>query len=1100
MAEIILGRLKFKWKGAWAINTSYIVDDIVKFNANSFVCVTNHTSSATTDGWFTNDYANWQLYVPGINSTGLYNGSTKYYVNDIATYLGNTWICTTNATVGHTPSNGSSYWTMLAQGNADLTDNVYYVDTNGSDTAGDGKTMTTAWASLRKACSVVTGPATIYVRAGTYYEQLPITVPASVNIIGDSMRDTQIAPKPTGLSTDASPVANNLSTMFLLSDATLLQGLLLTGMTGFSPAGGGNANDITQATVGGVYLRLNPASPVSTKSPYIKDCTSQSSGGVGAIIDGSVHASGNKSMVFWAYNMIMDNGVGLWCKDNGKSEAVSCFTYYAYFGYSATGGGKIRSLSGNNSYGTYGVVSRGYDVTESAVTGTVYGNMLTFATNTLSGGFAQGEIVRQLNTSSISLTSITCSGSTATAGYSNQAAPFVTGQTIQIAAVTGVTAYNGTWTVISSGATTTTFSVSPASGLGAGTGGTITGYATAYVTSVQTTTLYYKQQYGAFNTTNQVTGLSSNATMTPNTDGGQNNYVLVLNSLSAVPLPGASIQFTSGDTGAYVIQSVSTATVNAVSLTLVVLAQQKATPSTDATAIRIRYNFSQIRLTGHDFLSIGTGGTTTTNYPGLSSQNADQSKETVGVYPGRVYYVSTDQDGNFRVGPYFAVNQATGATTLNASSFNLSGLTSLRLGSIGAQLGAQINEFSTDGTLSQNSAVKVPTQSAIVTYLGAAYQSFKPATDLTYDLGDSTHRWRSLYVGAGSIQIGTLTISDNAGTLQVQASGTNAPTNINSINNGTSNITVTNNGSVSITSGGTLVATYSSSGVVEAKDMTITGNLTVNGTTTTLNTSTLSVDDKNIELASVPSATVSTTGTVGSIVGASSPWTATITGMDATSGLIVGSAISATNGTPGSLGGGGTYIVASIVSGTSITYTATGGTTPVAGTVTTITTTGATDVSANGAGITIKGTSDKTFNWVNANTAFTSSENLDIATGKTYKINAVDALSSSAVLPSAISANIGGTATTAIGIGTNTTAANTVTIGGAITGNTLKLSGTTSGTINFTTDVTTGTINIFSSITTATVNIGSSTSNVLVNNIKPASTGKAIAMAMVFGA
>jgi hypothetical protein len=426
-------------------------------------------------------------------------------------------------------------------------------------------------------------------------------------------------------------------------------------------------------------------------------------------------------------------------------------------------------------------------------------------------------------------------------------------------------------------------------------------------------------------------------------------------------------------------------------------------------------------------------------------------------------------------------------------------LTSLRLGSIGAQLGAQINEFSTDGTLSQNSAVKVPTQSAVVTYLGAAYQSFKPATDLTYDLGDSTHRWRSLYVGAGSIQIGTLTISDNSGTLQVQASGTNAPTNINSINNGTSNITVTNNGSVSITSGGTLVATYSSSGVVEAKDMTITGNLTVNGTTTTLNTSTLSVDDKNIELASVPSATVSTTGTVGSIVGASSPWTATITGMDATSGLIVGSAIAATNGAPGSLGGGGTYVVASIVSGTSITYTATGGTTPVAGTVTTITTTGATDVSANGAGITIKGTSDKTFNWVNANTAFTSSENLDIATSKTYKINATDVLSSSAVLPNAISANIGGTLTTAIGIGTNNTTANTVTIGGAITGNTLKLSGTAGGTINFTTDVTTGTINIFSGITTATVNIGSSTSNVLVNNIKPASTGKAIAMAMVFG-
>ena len=41
----------------------------------------------------------------------------------------------------------------------------------------------------------------------------------------------------------------------------------------------------------------------------------------------------------------------------------------------------------------------------------------------------------------------------------------------------------------------------------------------------------------------------------------------------------------------------------------------------------------------------------------------------------------------------------------------------MRLGSIGAQLGASINEFSTDGTLSQNSDEKVPTQKAVKTYV-----------------------------------------------------------------------------------------------------------------------------------------------------------------------------------------------------------------------------------------------------------------------------------------------------------------------------------------------------------------------------------------------
>jgi len=80
---------------------------------------------------------------------------------------------------------------------------------------------------------------------------------------------------------------------------------------------------------------------------------------------------------------------------------------------------------------------------------------------------------------------------------------------------------------------------------------------------------------------------------------------------------------------------------------------------------------------------------------------------------------------------------------------------------------------------------------------------------------------------------------------------------------------------------------------------------------------------------------ISTTGTVGSITG-SGPWTATITGMTTTDSLEVGDEITATSGT-GSLENGGVYLVASIPSSTSITFTATGGTIPTAGTITNIT-------------------------------------------------------------------------------------------------------------------------------------------------------------------
>jgi len=63
----------------------------------------------------------------------------------------------------------------------------------------------------------------------------------------------------------------------------------------------------------------------------------------------------------------------------------------------------------------------------------------------------------------------------------------------------------------------------------------------------------------------------------------------------------------------------------------------------------IREVYSQVRLTGHDFLDIGTGGFAETNYPGTPVNTPDQTKETRDNNGGRVFYTATDQDGNFRV-------------------------------------------------------------------------------------------------------------------------------------------------------------------------------------------------------------------------------------------------------------------------------------------------------------------------------------------------------------------------------------------------------------------------------------------------------------------
>ena len=39
MADFVLGRLKFKWRGDWAVSTAYLIDDIVKYGGNTYVCV-----------------------------------------------------------------------------------------------------------------------------------------------------------------------------------------------------------------------------------------------------------------------------------------------------------------------------------------------------------------------------------------------------------------------------------------------------------------------------------------------------------------------------------------------------------------------------------------------------------------------------------------------------------------------------------------------------------------------------------------------------------------------------------------------------------------------------------------------------------------------------------------------------------------------------------------------------------------------------------------------------------------------------------------------------------------------------------------------------
>ena len=207
-------------------------------------------------------------------------------------------------------------------------------------------------------------------------------------------------------------------------------------------------------------------------------------------------------------------------------------------------------------------------------------------------------------------------------------------------------------------------------------------------------------------------------------DFSQNGQFVAVRRLSATPVPGSNVVFDSLPGQFFkLVNTVSLVGTNDGSKTGF-LQLSPDMSITDAPAngdpVTMRIRFSQVRLTGHDFLDIGTGGFTTTNYPGVPTIAPDQAKETKDSNGGRVFFTATDQDGNFRVGDLFSIEQATGVATLNAEAFNIAGLQELTLGEV--TLGgnsAAVSEFSTDPFFTANSDTVVPTQRAVKAYIEA---------------------------------------------------------------------------------------------------------------------------------------------------------------------------------------------------------------------------------------------------------------------------------------------------------------------------------------------------------------------------------------------
>jgi hypothetical protein len=927
----------FNMTGIWSNATAYKTGDVVQQGGWTYVAKADNTAQSPYLGTTGINAVYWTLVVKGMNHVGAWNSSTKYYPGDVVLITSSTYVAQA-VSLNVTPPN-STYWQIIGQGGvgASLTergdlayreasgaviglhmkdgtpsgaavvdgyvlkastiatsgggleprygefghiDNVWYVAPNGTDAAGNGRTIDKPFATIKYACTHVTGPATIFIKTGTYQEQLPIRVPTNVSLVGDELRTTIVLPA-SGTSDDG-VTPNSRSRMFLLNNATVLRNMSFGGLTGQFTTDIGNAKRLTtnwpSTSASGAYVALDPTGSITSKSPYIQNCSCFGDHAIGIYLNGADQTGGYKSMVANDFTQVIDDGIAVWAKNGARAELVSVFTYYAFIGYLSESGGVLRALNGNNSYGTYGNIATDIDPTDTGFNGTVNNraNQATIGKMWVGGGKLlavgwtyQGQAYTSatvsldaapINGSNASVTPLTDNGvlshinvtnagstyqyvtGTARGGATSASGVYIAlaatdkmttnnqylgmritvldgtgaGQTAVIKSSMLVDAVSGNtkvvyvqkldgsdgWDSISGDTVLTTLDASTQYDILPEIKAVTTGYSPSRTAvlkagidpaTFQFTNIYILDGGAGYQSGNLPTftitdPLGSNATLVAQVKDGalsRLNYVsrgagyvnmgvgtvtgdgfaeiaqtgtyLNFLGLSKAPRPGSIVVINGQTSNFLVIQTVSFNVGTGAARVQVSTSVGTATPLVQGNTVVVYEKFSQIRLTGHDYLAIGSGNFASTAYPFVSTLSYVDANKHINVNNGRVFYVATDQDGNLSVGDLFQVNQATGQASLNVSSFNLTGLNSLQL-----QGGATISQFSTDATLSANSDTIIPTQKAIRSYISS-------------QLGSGSNNLQVNVLQAGKIFVQNNVITTYTGTssnLSLTADGT----------------------------------------------------------------------------------------------------------------------------------------------------------------------------------------------------------------------------------------------------------------------------------------------------------------------------------------
>jgi hypothetical protein len=503
------------------------------------------------------------------------------------------------------------------------------------------------------------------------------------------------------------------------------------------------------------YIRNYIADPTGGTAQFVLDETTPYTPSVVGNETFEAITAGNRSMLSNDFTQINDMGYGILATNGGLTEAVGMFTYYCYTAFYALNGAQIRSVGGSSANGVFGLKAEGSDPLEVPLLVELFNNVSQGATvyapssafETEEGSLAiyvdnYDYIPYNQCQLEIDHGGLITNYQIINVEFGGTLPPDVVKLNLSSAASSG--AFAGALIAAVDDDTPVTIRLGNQIRLGnvASAFGTRPSTALIFdetpnfiyrVNTVTTGGLPSGQAQATLRETYQYIDIPVFATQ-PTDHGNATDNRIAVGTVSPAnetriigtqfAWKGTVYTITDYDTPAETGQAWGrlTFTPNLV-LSVKEFSPGNAYPNPPTLRLgaqageegNITIKISTARFTGHDLLDIGTGSYADTNYPtviyGEPANSPNQDFEVQEVGKGRVFYVTTDQNGNFRVGPFFSIDQGSGTVTF-AADLALSNLDGL-----GFKRGVTVSEFSTDDSMGDNATDTVPTELAVRAYI-----------------------------------------------------------------------------------------------------------------------------------------------------------------------------------------------------------------------------------------------------------------------------------------------------------------------------------------------------------------------------------------------